>query len=120
MQNVVLDANALMMPFQFNINLHSELGRLLGDCEFFVPSSVVSELEGLASGNRFAKAGLSLAETFQTYPVRSKGDEAVLEAALALNATVITNDIALLKKLKEKGLRRVRLRSKSHLVLEGE
>ena len=38
---VVLDANALMLPFQFSINLDVELGRLLGECDVYVPSSVV-------------------------------------------------------------------------------
>ena len=35
---VVLDANALMMPFEYKINLDLELLRLLGEYEAYVPS----------------------------------------------------------------------------------
>lgn len=120
MLKVVLDANALMMPFEFDINIDSELHRLLGDCEIIVPSGVVAELAGLSKTNRAARAGLRLAAKYGKFGAKAKGDEAVVETALALKAAVVTNDDELLEKLKEKGIARIRLRSRSHLVLEGE
>ncbi len=120
MPRVVLDANALMMPFQFGVNLHSELTRLIGRCEILVPVSVKSELRRLSSRNRAAMAGLRLSETFETYETSSEGDQAVIEAALALDAAVVTNDVALLAKLKKLGIKRIRLRSKNHLVVDGD
>jgi len=39
--NVVLDANALMMPFQYRINIDMELQRLLGNPAVYVPTSVI-------------------------------------------------------------------------------
>ena len=36
-RTVLLDANALLMPFQFRINLEAELRRLLGDVDIVVP-----------------------------------------------------------------------------------
>ena len=119
MPKVILDANALLMPFQFGINLDAEVSRLLGDCEMIVPSAVKSELRRLAAENRAAKAGLKLSEKFQTVKSEGTGDESVVEAALALKAVVLTNDASLLKRLKELGIPRIRLRSHSHLVLEG-
>ena len=41
MQAVVLDANALLLPFQFRVNLESELRRLLGDHERGIPHPCV-------------------------------------------------------------------------------
>ena len=119
MPKVILDANALLMPFQFGINLDAEVSRLLGDCEMIVPSAVKYELRKLAIENRAAKAGLKLSEKFQTVRTKGTGDESVIEAALALKAVVVTNDASLLKRLKELGIPRIRLRSHSHLVLEG-
>ena len=44
---VLLDSNALLMPFQFPIHLDAELRRLLGDVEVVVPEPVLAELEFL-------------------------------------------------------------------------
>ena len=120
MPNVVLDANALMMPFQFGLNLSAEIERLLGRCEIFVPSSVRSELMKLSSKDRTAKAALKLCGRFAEVATRSVGDDGVVEAALTLDAVVVTNDSDLLQALKEKRIRRIRLRSRSHLVIDGE
>lgn len=120
MPKVVLDANALMMPFEFGINLDSELEHLLGECEVIVPSGVVAELTKLSKTDRAAKAGLRLAGKYRTLEVTGKGDDAVIEAAVTLGAAVVTNDDALLKRLKGMGITRIRLRSRSHLVIEGD
>lgn len=48
MRAVVLDTNALLMPYQFDINIEKELNRLLGVCRIIVPRSVVEEVEKLA------------------------------------------------------------------------
>ncbi len=119
MARIVLDANALMMPFQFPVNLDAELRRLVGDSEIFVPSSVANELRRLSKGSRVAKAALELSEKYEQVEVRMKGDEAVIEAAASLGAAVVTNDARLLVKLKERGIPRIRLRSRNHLVMEG-
>jgi len=120
MPKVVLDANALMMPFQFGLNLSAEIERLLGECEVYVPSSVRSELKSLSSKDRVAKAALELSERFAKVETKAKGDDSIVEAAIALDAAVVTSDAELLQKLKEKGIRRIRLRSRSHLILEGD
>ena len=115
---VVLDANALMLPFQFPINLDAELGRILGACDVYVPSSVVRELQRVAARDRRARGALELAAKYATHETRRTGDGAVIAAAEALGAHVVTNDRALLAALKARGIPRIRLRSKSHLELE--
>ena len=115
---VVLDANALMLPFQFRVNLDLELGRLLGACDVYVPASVVRELERVAPRDRAARAALALAGKYRTYATDAKGDLAVIAAAEALGAHVVTNDRALLAVLRGRRIPRITLRSRSHLDLE--
>ena len=76
---VVLDANALLMPFQFKINIDIEIERLLGGVEVLVPSSVIDELKKLK--DKDAKAALSLSKKYRRVEVGKRGDAGVIEAA---------------------------------------
>jgi len=114
---VVLDANALMLPFQFRVNLDAELARLLGDCDVVVPSSVAGELRRLAAKDRAAKGALALAAKYRTHETEERGDRAVVAAAEALGAHVVTSDQGLLAILRDRGIPRITLRSRTHLVL---
>ena len=115
---VVLDANALMLPFQFRLNLDAEIQRVLGACDVYVPASVVRELERVAPRDRAARSALALAAKYRTTEVDAKGDAAVIAAARSLDAHVVTNDRALLAALRAEGIPRISLRSRNHLVLE--
>jgi rRNA-processing protein FCF1 len=115
---VVLDTNALLMPFQFKINLDIELERLLGSFEAFVPSSVLDEL-AKTKPKGLAKAARALASKYKIFETDEKGDAAILAVAERLNAVVVTNDKELGSKLKALGLPVVSLRSRSRLVLSG-
>ena len=95
MISVILDANALIMPFQLGLNLDSELERLFGNHEIYVPSSVREELKGLGRND-----ALSLSDKYNRIKVSKKGDEGVLEAAEKLDGVIVTNDKEL-KKVKE-------------------
>ncbi|MEM4729642.1 MAG: twitching motility protein PilT [Thermoplasmata archaeon] len=116
---VVLDANALMMPFQFSINLDAELQRVLPGCKAVVPSSVVEELRALSASKKRpeARAALELARRFRVVEAEGVGDEAVLSAALRLGAVLLTNDASLRKRARSAGLRVMYLREKSHLEM---
>jgi len=113
---VVLDANALMMPFQFRLNLDIELKRLLGEVPVFVPSSVLGELGALA--DKEAKAALALARRYQIVETELRGDDAVLSIAEERSAAVLTNDRGLIRRLRERRIPVVRLRTGRYLVLD--
>ena len=115
---VVLDANALLMPFQFGINLDAELRRLVGECEMLVPSSVLEELDNAKPAD-LARAAKALASRCRVVAVDEKGDEAVIATALRKKAMVVTNDRALIGELKKRRVPVICLRSRSHLVLIG-
>ena len=119
MQTVVLDANALLLPFQFRLNLQAELRRLLGDHDIFVPSPVLEELKGLSKSVPEARAALKLAIRFRVFDVAGGADDAILDAANRLKAVVVTNDAALLRRLQAARVPRIYLRSRTHLVADG-
>jgi rRNA-processing protein FCF1 len=116
---VLLDANALLMPFQFRLNLEAELRRLLGDVDIAVPSPVLAELRLLADRDRNAQAGLRLAERYRTLEAPGSADDALLDLAQAHKAAVVTLDQPLLDRLRGLGLPRIFLRSRNHLAGEG-
>lgn len=114
---VLFDANALMMPFQFNINIDLEIERLVGPFQGLVPSAVLAELRGLSVSEDVARSALRLAEKYDTVDVRSSSDVALVELAKELDAVVVTNDKAVIAALKREGLRWIRLKSGTHLIL---
>lgn len=116
---VLLDANALLMPFQFSVDLEGELERLLGAAEVRVPDAVLREVEGLAATDPQARAALQLAARYPTLPVEGRGDEALLQAARTHGAAVLTNDADLRRRLRAEGLPVIYLRGKHRLAAEG-
>lgn len=118
MKKVILDTNALMMVFQFRIDLEKELERILGKVEILVPSSVIRELEKIRKWE--ARASLNLAKKYKIIEVEKDGDNSILDLAKSLGAYVVTNDGELRKRLKENRIRVIYLRNYSHLVVDGE
>jgi rRNA-processing protein FCF1 len=115
-QKVVLDTNALLMIFQFKINIEGELERLLGNFEILIPSAVITELNCICSQE--ARAALSLSARYTEVESHGMGDDAILATAVAMTAVLVTNDKPLIKRAKNSGLGIIRLRQKKYLVLE--
>lgn len=113
---IVLDANALLMPFQFKINLDHELTRLFGEIPVFVPSSVLGELANVIDKN--GKAALALARKYSIAETELRGDDAVLAVAEERDAAVVTNDRELIRRLKQKRITVIRLRAERYLVAD--
>ncbi|MFW6040824.1 MAG: PIN domain-containing protein [Thermoplasmatota archaeon] len=115
MTSVILDTNALIMPFQFSINLDFELERIISDPVVYVPSSVINELKKLER-----KEALNLAQKYKIIDVKKRGDKGVLEALEKMDGVLVTNDRELKKEASNKGHPVAFLRGKSHLELLGE
>ncbi|MGE4274979.1 MAG: PIN domain-containing protein [Candidatus Methanomethylophilaceae archaeon] len=116
MQTVILDTNALLMPFERRLNIDLEVQRLLGNVRMVIPEPLLGELR--RSHNKYATAALALAAKYETLPTDSRGDDAVLELAVRLQAPVLTNDKQLRARLRMQGIPLIYLRSGSHLILE--
>jgi len=112
---VVLDANGLMMPFQFSVNIDMELKRLFGDLPVVVPSSVLGELATLKGPA--GRGAVALARKYAVVDTDLRGDDAVLDVAKRMSAAVLTNDRELIRRLRAENIPVVRLRSERYLEL---
>jgi rRNA-processing protein FCF1 len=120
---VLLDSNAILMLFEFSIDLEGELTRLFGKFKIIIPRSVINELQFLSEHEKgrkkfIAKPALKLIEKYEIVGADGKGDQAILELVKKLHCVVLTNDKKLRNKIKKLSLHTVYLRGKSKLVLE--
>ncbi len=113
---VILDTNALLMQFEFKIDLEDELRRLLGVFEILIPSSVLDELKKIKDKN--VKSALDLASRYKTIETEKKGDKSIIFLAEKFKAVVVTNDRELRMRLKEVGIKVIYLRQKSFLDMD--
>ena len=116
MQTVVLDTNALLMPFEIRINLDLALKGLLGDCRCVVPGPLIGELKHL--DHKYSKAALELARRYEIVQTPFSGDEAVIDVAKRLGGYILTNDRELRTTARKQMIPLIFLRSSTHLVLE--
>ena len=122
---VILDSSAIMMLFEFPVNLEDQLTELIGKHHIIVPKPIVKELmflsqKGKGKQKTKAKAALKIIEKYDVVDVNnnSKGDESVLSLAEKLDGIVVTNDHELRRRVKRSSLHVVFLRGKGKLVIE--
>ena len=116
MQTVVLDTNALLMPFEIKMNLDLALRELLGEARIVVPGPLVGELKHL--DHKFAGAALSLARKYEIIPTVTTGDNSVMELAKKTGGYVLTNDKELRRRLRREKIPIIILRSGTHLAID--
>ncbi len=122
---ILLDANALMMPAQFQIDLFDELRMLLGAFEPLVLSGVIRELTGIsrAKGRDGAAArhGLALCEqctVVESGDLKSESVDAQMIEYAALNrCTVVTNDRHIRDALFTRGIGVISMRNQKKLEI---
>jgi rRNA-processing protein FCF1 len=125
---ILLDANFLMIPAQFGVDIFQELERLVGgSTELVTIPQVIEELRKKASRTgksaSQARLALQLAERHGVRLVDPAGvglvDDLVAQTARRLGCPVATNDRQLRKMLKAKGVPVVYLRELTRLTAEG-
>jgi uncharacterized protein len=121
---VLLDANALMMPLQFQIDLFDELRTLLGSFEPVVLSGILQELTGLsrAKGRDGAAArfGLTLGEKCTVIDIEMESvsvDAQIIEYAAKNSCLVVTNDRRIREALFARGIGVISLRNQKKLEI---
>jgi len=122
---VLLDANALMMPAQFQIDLFDELRNLIGCFEPVVLSTVMHELEGLtrAKGRHGAAARLGHTLAARCTLAESRDlesesvDAQVIEYAAQTNCMVVTNDRRIRDALYARGISVISMRNQKKLEI---
>lgn len=113
---VLVDANALLLPFTAHFRLEEEIYGQVDGAQVLVPSSVLGELERVASrGNANARAAREFARRFGVAPTEIQGDDALVELGRRHHAWVLTGDRALRTRLLQAGVPVLFPRGKSHL-----
>ena len=120
-QKVIIDTNGLMIPGQFGLDIFSELGRL-GFDSFIVASACVKELGKIVASGRgkdkmAAKIALSLLDRCDIIEESGFADDVIIEMAIGMKASVLTNDVELKKRLCSKGVTIVYLRDRTRLSI---
>ncbi len=127
---VIPDTNFLLIPGQFGVDIVSELNRIL-DVKFkvVIPNVVLQELEVIEKKTRgrdllAVRMAKRLVERFETVEIGEFGrrpiDDQIYDFAVKNERVIVcTNDKALRRRLREKGIPVVYLRSKKILELEG-
>lgn len=126
-KEVVIDTNFFMVPFQFNVDVISELERLLPSYNLTTPSFVINELKGLKNNNKGktrlnANLALKLANSskVEIKDISLLENETVDDALLRVSEVLATNDSELKKRAKERGITVAYLRQKKYIAIEGK
>ena len=114
---MLLDTNALFMPFQMGLDLEAEIGREMGRCRIAVPHVVLAEIRAMRGSVKDGPAALQYASRFDTVPTEGLGDDAIVACAKRTDGIVVTGDRELIKRLRAEGLRVLRPRQRKRLEL---
>jgi rRNA-processing protein FCF1 len=102
---VLLDTNALFLPFRSKLPLPQEVERWRPGASIRVPSSVLGELDRLAArGVPRSSLARALAATFRPIEAPGRGDAAVVRVAVRTRAWVVTADRTLARRLVDAGV----------------
>ena len=126
-KEVVIDTNFFMVPFQFNVDIISELEKLLPSYKLTTPCFVIDELKGLKRNNKGkvrmnANLALKLAmsSNVEIKDISLLENETVDDGLLRVSEVLATNDIILKKRAKNNGITIVYLRQKKIIAFEGK
>jgi hypothetical protein len=119
---VILDTNFLLLPFQYKIDIFTEIDYLLEmEHEFVISSAEIRELERLSEdkGKKGIAARLALkmvdANRIEIVESKKPVDDWIVEYAEKTGAIVCTNDRKLRKRLKEVDIKIIALLGKSRV-----
>ncbi|MFA5105739.1 MAG: PIN domain-containing protein [Candidatus Micrarchaeia archaeon] len=126
-RKVVLDTNALMLVHQFKIDILSEVARLMDwDYSFVITDRAIWELDNLLASRKRGFKSARLAKAYLEH-IKAKGVLEIIHSEMKVDdwivkfaadnpgTVVLTNDIILKKRLREKKTKLIGLRSKDHL-----
>lgn len=120
---VLLDTNAFAIPYQLGIDLYAALGELLGSYEPLVLEDSIKELKGIVQkGGKegaAARMGIAFAERASVVSSVAEGsvDEQILSFAQATGCMVLTNDAALRRELRRRGINVISVRKRKKLEI---
>ncbi len=128
MKKIILDANFLMIPMQFGVDIYTEIKRIMGEeYELVTLDAVVDELEKLeftaekGADKKAAKLAKKLMEAKQVRVLKTEKnlntDKLIVNCAKSPDFVVATQDQELKRLLKQNSVQLIVLRGKNHLEL---
>ena len=125
MKKIILDTNFLTLPHQFKIDIFSEIDRIMEEnYELFTLDSVINELNKLSESKGkdavAAKIGLKLIKEkkIKVIDTKEKNVDKTIVSISNKDTIVATNDKILRKKLNDKNIKTIYLRSKKFLKIK--
>lgn len=119
MPRIILDANFLVLPFQFNLRLFEELERLFGNnFGAYTLDRCLEEAKSLKNG-KYSQMVRSLVDNTELEIIKTSSPQQVDDLLINYaqqGHTLATNDKGLKERLEEAGLPYVYLRQKNHLA----
>ena len=125
MKKIILDTNFLLIPYQFKVDIFSEIERIMpSGYQLCIIDKAIDELKKLADGaskhSLAARLALVFVNTHNIKIMKTKQDKDV-DSLIVDNADkdtiVATQDMELKKRLKEKGVILIVMRKKQYLEL---
>jgi len=124
-KKIILDTNFLLIPAQFRVDIFSEINRI---CHFnyqlYILDKTIGELEKIIQSRQkgknkaAAKLALVIIKKKKIKTIKTESEEHVDILLLKENAIIATQDMGLIKRLKEAKKKIIRLRQKKYLVLD--
>lgn len=120
-RRIFIDTNMFMLPVQFGLDIFKEIENILDEkVEFYVFDQTIKELKEISKSKKksavAARVALSLIKKKEVKVIETK--KSVDDALLSLEDVIVaTNDKALRKRLKAKGIKTIYLRSKKYLEM---
>ena len=127
MKKIILDTNFLLIPYQFNVDIYGEIKRIADfRYELYIMDKTLEELTSIIKKQRgkhrfAAMLALLLLKNKKVKQLKTKGRTHVDDLILAVvdkDWIVATQDGALKRKLKKKGIPLIVLRQRKHLVFQ--
>ncbi|MGL4669625.1 MAG: PIN domain-containing protein [Methanobacteriaceae archaeon] len=125
-KEIIIDTNFFMIPFQFGVDIISELQKTLPGYDLVAPNFVIKELKKLKKTQKgkdkiAAGIGIKIANSplIVKKEVELKKKEYVDNALLRISKVLATNDKELHQKAKAKGITVVYLRQKKYMAIDG-
>ena len=112
-KEVVIDTNFFMVPFQFNVDIITELENVL-------PSYKLTNNKGKIRLNANLALKLANSSKVEIKDISLLENETVDDALLRVSEVLATNDIELKKRAKAKGITVVYLRQKNYITVDGK
>ena len=113
---VLLDTNSLIYSLKNRVDIQLILNFKFNIFRIAVPECVIRELENLSTSVPYAKGALLLSKRFEIIPARGHGDNCLIDTALDVGYSVLTNDRKLIERLREKGVSCLTIKGKNDIT----